>query len=284
MRSISLQESYEECRQLNKHYGTLFFHAINQFAKKDQPHVHALCAYLKILDEIVDSPNEGISKKHQEEAIQQFADALQEELNESYSPHSFRQAIVHTAKFHELESSTLKKITKAKIKDLKTKRYASYKDLQKHIDSTSGILAELLTHSIGYKHEKAFTYTKKLLRAGHLIEIICNISRDADLHDRIYLPQQSFKKHKATIEAIKRKRVTPELKTLLEEILQKAEKELTSFEKGLHHFPETTHKALHTTTQIYHGLIESIRKMNYNTFTRRPDIKWTHRLRYVLPF
>jgi len=281
---VSLQDSYEECRQLNKHYGTFFYHAINLFPKKDQPHVHALCAYMRILDELVDSPNEGITKTKQEQAIKNFAQILLDELAASYSPHPYRQAIVHTAKFHDIPEQHFKRLASSKIKDLQTKRYTSYTDLQKHIDNTSGLLAEMLTESIGYKREQAFRHAKNLARSGHLIRTICNISSDFTLHDRLYIPQRELKKQKATIQAVKKETMTPELKSVIAVLLEKAEKELTLFEKGLKHFPDTSHKALHTTTQIYHGLIESIKKLDYDVFTRRPDVNWAHRLRCALPF
>ncbi len=167
---------------------------------------------------------------------------------------------------------------------MKTKRYSTYSDLKKHLDATSGNLADMFTQSIGYKDKKAFKHSRHLFRAGHLLDILCNISTDINLHDRIYLPKKDLQAHGATVEAIKKQAVTPELKKLLESYLVKIEKELADFEKGLKHFPQQAHKALHSTSQIYRGLIDSIRKTDYNLFSRRPDVKWAHRLRCALPF
>ena len=60
----SLSDAYEECKVLNNHYGTRFYHALNLFPKELQPHIHGLCAFDRILIEMIRNPKENSSKSH----------------------------------------------------------------------------------------------------------------------------------------------------------------------------------------------------------------------------
>ena len=282
--AISLQDSYEECRQLNRYYGTPFYNALTLFPKQVQPHINAVLAFSRIISQVIDHPKEGVSEEQQVQTIKNFIEELEEGLKESHSTHSFLQSIVHTIRFCDIPEVYFHYYAEAMLADMKKKRYASFDTLKKHIDNTSGIIAKMIAHILHSSDPAAIIQIKRLARAGQIINLVCNVSKDYDLKDRIYIGHSDFQKFGYKEIHLKKKKINDKWRKLIEHYLQQAEKDVYLLQKGLSKFPNHSHRALHATSQIYLGLIEKIRRMDYDTFARRPDVAWTHRIRCALPF
>lgn len=280
----TLQDSYEECRQLNAYYGTPFYYALNLFPKNHQPHLQALCAFSRIITRLVHHPNEGVSKTKQKQALRTYLNELKMALESSHSDDLYLQAIVHTAKFYDIPYDDFRIYANQMLKNLDVKEYATYASLQTHLDRCAGTLGKMMAHIIGGQKEKAYAHAAKLARAGHLLELICDAGKEYDLNKRIYLAQSDLKKFGCTAKHFKEQKATKKWRTLIEHYLQKIEADVAYAQKGLKHFHSDTHRALHATTQIYLGLVDSIRRMDYNIFRRRPDVSWAHKVRCALPF
>ena len=57
---VTLEESYELCRELNKRYGTTYYWSTKVLPKVKRHHVHALYAFCRYADDIVDEiPSQG---------------------------------------------------------------------------------------------------------------------------------------------------------------------------------------------------------------------------------
>ena len=56
-RPVTLDESYARCRVLNRRYGTTYYWSTFALPRRKQRHVHALYAFCRVADEIVDDPS-----------------------------------------------------------------------------------------------------------------------------------------------------------------------------------------------------------------------------------
>jgi len=52
--TVTLEESYERCRQLNKRYGTTYYWSTLVLPRVKRHHVHALYGFCRYADDIVD--------------------------------------------------------------------------------------------------------------------------------------------------------------------------------------------------------------------------------------
>ena len=58
--SVTLDESYELCREFNKRHGTTYYWSTKVLPRVKQHHVHALYAFARYADDIVDEiPSQG---------------------------------------------------------------------------------------------------------------------------------------------------------------------------------------------------------------------------------
>ena len=51
---VTLDESYEICRELNRRYGTTYYWSAHLLPAVKRPHVHALYGFCRYADDIVD--------------------------------------------------------------------------------------------------------------------------------------------------------------------------------------------------------------------------------------
>ena len=55
-RTVTLDESYERCRELNRRHGTTYYWATFVLPRVKRHHVHALYGFCRYADDIVDEP------------------------------------------------------------------------------------------------------------------------------------------------------------------------------------------------------------------------------------
>ncbi|HSK99021.1 MAG TPA: squalene/phytoene synthase family protein, partial [Rubrobacteraceae bacterium] len=56
--SLSLAESYELCRKIQKAHSRTYYFSTRLFPSEVRPRVHALYAFMRYADEIVDTPHD----------------------------------------------------------------------------------------------------------------------------------------------------------------------------------------------------------------------------------
>ena len=217
----SLSSAYEECRVLNRHYGTRFFHAISLFPKALQPHIHGLCAFDRILLEMIRNPKEGVKKKDQLDAMKAWQRAFEAGMNNSLISNTYIMAAIHTTKIFDIDPKLFTKIVKARMDDHKKTSYASYLQLKNHLDATAGRVSDILCSILQIKDHRGKKQALRLARAGELIELVSDAGM-AIKRGKCYFPAIDLKRFRCSTDTIKKNKVTKSWQRLAEHYLKKA--------------------------------------------------------------
>jgi len=279
----TLTDAYEECRRVNKYYGTPFFHAINSFPKQQQLYMHSVFAYDRIVQEMLQNPKEGITRQRQVKAVKNWNRALEEGLRTSSSANPYLQAIIHTIKVFDIPKSYFKKYTIAVLDDHSTNCYDSYTKLQKIIDNTAGKVAEMNGIILGVKSFKGKKLMLNLARVYHLTKMLGKLGKDYDKKNKCHLSKKDMKKFNYTFTDLKDHIVNDNWRYLMEHYLKRIQDNLDSVEKNIISMPPSTQLAFENTVQIYNSIIESIRKKDYDVFSYQPRLSSSLKLRHMLP-
>src|SRR4051794_12931572 len=89
-----LQDSYETCRRIHRRHDPTYYWATRRLPGDVRPAVHALYAYLRGADEIVDGPRRPAVAAARREALDGWQRALEEGLAAGGSPHPVIGALV----------------------------------------------------------------------------------------------------------------------------------------------------------------------------------------------
>jgi len=278
----SLTSAFEECRVLNKHYGTRFYHAIHLFPRPLQPHIHGLCAFDRILLEMIRNPIEGVTEKEQIKAMKAWQKAFEKGMHGSGEKNAYLHAALHTTKIFSIDPKYFSHLAKSRIDLHKKKQFQTYTQLNKSLETTSTKIAEILCSILQIHNQKAKKQVVRLAKAGELIELLCDFSK-AQERGKMYLPTKDLKKFGYTKQSLERKKVTKAWKKLIESYLQKAEADIKAGLKNTSHFPEHSQVAFITIAQTYQHLIDNIREKEYDLFTYQPKLHWKLKLKQSLP-
>ena len=71
---ITLEESYERCRQLNRRHGTTYYWSTHLLPKVKRHHVHALYGFCRYADDIVDDLGSTATDEERQRALADFGD------------------------------------------------------------------------------------------------------------------------------------------------------------------------------------------------------------------
>lgn len=279
----SLSDAYEECRVLNKHYGTRFFHAINLFPKELQPHIHGLCAFDRILLEMIRNPKEGVSKKDQIDAMKAWQRAFEVGMKTSLSPNTYLRASVHTTKIFDINEKLYSKIVKARIADHKRASYDNYAQLKRHLDTTSGHISEILCGILEISSPKAKSQIARIARAGELLEIIIDTNYAIQKRNKCYLPKKDLRRYNYPLKDLRAGKVTKNWQELIESYLKKIEADLKAGAGSMNVYPESCQPAILSIVEAYTSLLKDIRAKEYNVFTKQPKLGLSLRLKHYIP-
>ena len=74
--TVTLEESYARCRELNKRHGTTYYWSTQLLPAVKRHHVHALYGLCRYADDIVDDLGSTATTAEREEALTAFGDRL----------------------------------------------------------------------------------------------------------------------------------------------------------------------------------------------------------------
>jgi 15-cis-phytoene synthase len=278
----TLTAAFEECRVLNNHYGTRFHAALNKLPNHLQPHVHGLCAFDRILIEMIRNPKPGVTTKDQVNAMLAWQQAFEAGMADELPTNIYLQAAVHSAKVLDLNENLYTNLVASRVKEHTTKKYATFASLSKQIKATTKPISVLLSNLLSLEDAKSQKAIQQLAEAGELIELLHDLPKSLKRGVN-YLSVADMKKYRCSEKTLREEKVTNGCKKLLESYLNKACKDITSANKILCH-PLSKHTEFFSTiADSYLNLIQQIRENDYELFSLQPKVSWKLKLRQSFP-
>ena len=102
MSVVTLEESYELCRKLNKRHGTTYYWSTYALPRVKRHHVHALYGFCRYADDIVDDLGPAPIEERAE-ALADFGDRFFADLDQGASDDPVLRAVVHTVRSFDLD-------------------------------------------------------------------------------------------------------------------------------------------------------------------------------------
>ena len=138
---VTLDESYERCRQLNRRHGTTYYWSTMLLPRVKRHHVHALYAFCRYADDIVDEPraNGSTGPEETERALADFGQRFFADLERGRSDDPVLKAVVHTVRAFDIDPDCFRRFLRSMTMDLTVTRYESWKDLRVYMDGSAAV-------------------------------------------------------------------------------------------------------------------------------------------------
>ena len=268
---VTLDESYERCRQLNKRYGTTYYWSTYLLPKVKRHHVHALYGFCRHADDIVDDLGDTVPIPERERALADFGDRFFADLDAGHSDDPVLKAVVHTVKAFDIDPECFRRFLRSMAMDLTVTTYETWDDLLGYMDGSAAVIGEMMLPILEpYSYVDALSHARDLGNAFQLTNFLRDVDEDLDL-GRVYLPQEDIRKFAAE-SAIAERRVTPELVELLRFEIARARDLYASADLGVSMLPAASARCIAGARDLYSRILERIEAADYDVFSARAQV------------
>jgi phytoene synthase len=287
----NLAYSYQYCRNITKKYATNFYFASKLLDKEKRAAAFAVYAFSRFSDSLVDE-SVLTDKDHVYQNFLAFKRVCEHYLLPSLMPEfeleSFEilktkkdideaikifPAFLHTYQKYKLNKQWILDLILGIEMDLVKNRYQTFTQLDLYCYRVAGTIGLIMTKIAGYKDEKAFLYAENMGKALQLTNILRDVGEDLFERNRVYLPQEILTKFKVNLEDLKNKKITPEFKQVIKELILFNKQMYEKNWPGFKYLDFQARLGLKTACRLYAKILDKIEENNYDVLNKRAYTK-----------
>ncbi len=265
---ITLEQSYEACRKLNREYGTTYYWSTYALPRVKRHHVHALYGFCRYADEIVDDPEFG-TDADRKDALAAFSDRFFVDLAAGDSQDEVLKAVIHTIRAFRIDPDLFRRFLRSMEMDLTIDRYETYADLQVYMDGSASVIGEMMLPILEPQDPKAADAPARALgEAFQLTNFLRDVAEDLD-RGRVYLPQEDL----AMFGADPARRIVdrPWIDLMRFEI-ERCRELYEQADFGVDLLPPNSARCIRSARVLYARILEQIEAQDYDVFTKRARV------------
>ncbi len=268
---ITLEDSYRRCRELNRRHGTTYYWSTKLLPKAERPHVHALYAFCRHADDIVDDLGPA-SVAIRTTALAAFGERFFVDLVTGYSDDPILRAVIDTVERYGIEPECFRRFLRSMDMDLTIDSYRSFDDLALYMDGSAAVIGEMMLPILyapagGLVPPAAVGAARDLGIAFQLTNFLRDVAEDLD-RGRVYLPGEDLERADATA-ALWTRSVTPQWRVFMADQIARARAYYLSAEDGLALLPGASARCVAGARTLYAGILTRIEAADYDVFTTR---------------
>jgi phytoene synthase len=176
----ALRAHYEACRRIHRRHDPTYYWATRRLPAELRPATHALYAYVRTADELVDGPSRPADPAARRAAL----DAWERELDAPRHPAAI--ALVDAGGRHGLPLEELHAYMASMRLDCDRVRIGSWEELDAYSDGSAGTVGRIMAVLLGVPERRRADFGR-LGQAFQLTNFLRDVREDRAL-DRLYLP------------------------------------------------------------------------------------------------
>ncbi len=275
---ITLEQSYERCRQLNRKFGQSYYAATYLLPVVKRHHVHALYGFCRYADDIVDDLGSSATAAERERALARFGDRFWADLAADRSEDPILKAVVHTVRAFDIDPDCFRRFLRSMAMDFTTETYETFDDLLVYMDGSAAVIGEMMVPILEPERQEAVPHARDLGIAFQLSNFWRDVNEDLD-RGRVYIPQEDLRKFGA--DPWKRQ-ATQEWCDLMAFEIARTRRYYESADLGIPMLPPTSARCIRGARMLYAGILDEIEKAGYDVFARRARVPTWKKLAVAL--
>lgn len=266
--SVSLEDSYRRCRALNRRFGTTYYAATWLLPAVKRHHVHALYAFCRYADEIVDSGLDAPGPTLADFESRFFAD-----LDAGRSEDPVFKAVVHTVRAFDIDPQYFHRFLNSMAMDLTVTDYPTFAALEGYMDGSAAVIGEMMLPILEPSQPEAFGHARDLGTAFQLTNFLRDVDEDLD-RGRVYVPGEDLDRFGAR-PALETRTVTPQWRELMRFEIARARRFYDSGAAGIDMLPGASARCVRGAHVLYGRILEQIEAVDFDVFSQRARVpRW----------
>lgn len=263
--TVTLEESYARCRELNRRYGTTYYWSTALLPKVKRHHVHALYGFCRYADDIVDDLGSTATPAERQAALADFGERFWVDLAAGRSDDPVLKAVVHTVRAFDIDPDCFRRFLRSMAMDFTTETYETFEDLLVYMDGSAAVIGEMMVPILEPLQPEASAHARDLGIAFQLSNFWRDVGEDLE-RGRVYIPQEDLRKFDASPWP---RRVTPEWRELMAFEIARTRRYYESADLGIKMLPPTSARCIRGARALYAGILDQIEAAGYDVFSRR---------------
>src|SRR5215213_2124925 len=201
-----MHAAYEHCRRLHRRHDPTYYWATRRLPHDVRLAVHALYAFVREADEIVDGPGRAGDPALRRAELDRYELTLQAALRGEPARDPVVAALVDAGRRHDLPLERLDSYFESMRVDCAPVRMASWEELERYMHGSAGAVGEILATLLGAPADRRDSFVSLAL-AFQLTNFIRDVREDWEL-DRVYLPAEDLERFGVSVSQIERRELT----------------------------------------------------------------------------
>ncbi|CAN5641067.1 phytoene/squalene synthase family protein [soil metagenome] len=275
--TLTLSESYELCRQVQRAHSRTYYFSTRLFPPAVRPHVHALYAFMRYADEIVDNPH-GTALEDQHAALDAFESETLAAITGEATGNPVLHAFSNTVQGHGIELDTVGAFMKSMKMDTHVFRYTTYEDLEEYTYGSAAVVGLMMCRVVGVVDDSANAHAEALGVAMQLSNFLRDVKEDW-ARGRIYLPLEDLERFGYTEKDLGEGIVDGRFEALMRFEISRARKLYEVADEGMKYIPQGRRFPVMVARKLYATILDRIEAQHYDVFSQRADTTRSYKVK-----
>jgi 15-cis-phytoene synthase len=187
---LSLSGAYELCRKVQKAHSRTYYFSTRLFPAEVRPRVHALYAFMRYADEIVDTPHD-LPLDAQLAVLDEFEAETMAAVSGEEVPNPILRAYADTVYRCAIDPETIVAFMNSMKMDTRVFRYPTFSDLETYTYGSAAVVGLMMCRVVGVEDERADRHAEALGVAMQLSNFLRDVGEDWR-RGRVYLPMEDL--------------------------------------------------------------------------------------------
>lgn len=277
-----LQASYERCRRLNAAHGRTYYLATLLLPPRKRPYVHALYAFARQADEIVDELSSTRGPGARATALRDLRQRFLDDLRRGSSDDPIGRATVDTACRWAIPREHFVAFLDSMAMDLSVREYADFDALRTYTHGSAAVIGLQLVPILEPLTGDAHAYAAELGTAFQLANFVRDVGEDLD-RGRLYLPLSDLARFDLTRADLERRQVDDRVRALLQFEIARVRAMAEAARPGIALLAPSSRPCVETARTLYVGITDAVEAIDYQVFSRRATVSVPRRLQVAAP-
>jgi 15-cis-phytoene synthase len=274
---LTLAESYELCREVQRSHSRTYYFSTRLFPKEVRPHVHALYAFMRYADEIVDNPG-ALDLGEQLAALERFEAETMAAVSGEEVPNPVLRAFADTVRRRGVEPEIIAAFMNSMKMDTHVFRYPTFEDLEAYTYGSAAVVGLMMCRVVGVASGEADPHAEALGTAMQLTNFLRDIGEDWR-RGRVYLPLEDLARFGYAEEDLGRGLVDERFVGLMRFEIARARRLYDLADEGIRYIPRGRRYPVVVARRLYAAILDRIEAQGYDVFAHRAQTSRAAKLR-----
>ena len=266
-----LREFYRHCRRIHRRHDPTYYWATRQLPAEVRPAVHAVYAFVRLMDEMVDGPRRPADPAARRAALDRWELMLAGALRgDGAHVHPVVEALADAGRRHRLPLGDLRLYFDSMRKDSEPVRVQTWDELERYMQGSAGSVGRILAALLGVAPERRTDFASLAL-AFQLTNFVRDVREDWDL-DRVYLPAEDLEYFGVSVEQIERREPTPGFRRVVALEVERARSLFRASAPAADSVAPGVRRGMRLARCVYLGVLDRTERLDFDVLRRRPSL------------